>query len=580
MATKNPRIKYDVSVNVKPLVDGMRVGGKAVDNLAGKTRRASKATVQAERETKKFKEAWDGIKKLGAGSGTGLGQMTADLGDLGEGLAAVSVAAGPVALGIAAASVAAVGAVVAVAALARAAVSVAVAWDSFMVASSEVATELHRFGVVTDETATALMRAQGASDAVHLSFDRLQVQTAASLAPAFESAASEAGGLFIALGDVVEGASDALGGVSDLDAAMIDLGITAALNVAGLGLWREAAQMNAAESKNLSKLAKGREKDEKRALETQAESLRVALAAHRLTRGIVAEAERDAQRIAREEERRHADRLARWEKELEAINAITFKPFDQFVDESIQFKNASGLMRSVTRDQYDEINQLIEDHDKAFAQSAIGQEAIERQKQANIYQSSLAGASSTMGLIQMVTDARLASLDLSTAKGRDAARTLFRVQQAAAVAQVVINTAQGITQSLAQYGVPWGFIPAAAVSAVGTAQTAIILSQKPSFPVGGIVPDGLSGRSGASDHSSIAAMAGEAILNRRAVEAMGEREINRINRGAGQGSQVVVVPMYQHRVFDAFVVDNMAAGGPLSKRLDKLDSVGRVRRTR
>ena len=75
-------------------------------------------------------------------------------------------------------------------------------------------------------------------------------------------------------------------------------------------------------------------------------------------------------------------------------------------------------------------------------------------------------------------------------------------------------------------------------------------------------------------------MAGEAILNRRAVEDLGEQTIDRINRGQSTGSQVVVVPMYQHRVFDAFVVDNMASGGPLSKRFDQMQSTGRVRRNR
>ena len=60
-------------------------------------------------------------------------------------------------------------------------------------------------------------------------------------------------------------------------------------------------------------------------LENQAESLRVALEAHKRTKGIITEAEREAQRIAREEERRHAEQLTRSEKEVVSRKSASAK---------------------------------------------------------------------------------------------------------------------------------------------------------------------------------------------------------------------------------------------------------------
>ena len=57
---------------------------------------------------------------------------------------------------------------------------------------------------------------------------------------------------------------------------------------------------------------------------------------------------------------------------------------------------------------------------------------------------------------------------------------MFRARQAAGVAQAVVNTAEGITRSLAAYGgTPLGWAAAAAVGVAGAAQIASILSASP-----------------------------------------------------------------------------------------------------
>jgi hypothetical protein len=66
----------------------------------------------------------------------------------------------------------------------------------------------------------------------------------------------------------------------------------------------------------------------------------------------------------------------------------------------------------------------------------------------------------------------------STAVG--ALGTLFKDSKAVAVAQAVINTAQAITATLAQYGAtPWGLAASAVAAASGAAQIATIMSAQP-----------------------------------------------------------------------------------------------------
>lgn len=57
------------------------------------------------------------------------------------------------------------------------------------------------------------------------------------------------------------------------------------------------------------------------------------------------------------------------------------------------------------------------------------------------------------------------------------------------IAQAIINTALGVTKTLAQWGIPWGIAPAAIMAAMGAAQVAMIASTPVSSGANGkIVP--------------------------------------------------------------------------------------------
>ena len=60
-------------------------------------------------------------------------------------------------------------------------------------------------------------------------------------------------------------------------------------------------------------------------------------------------------------------------------------------------------------------------------------------------------------------------------------------QKKLSIVQAIINTALGVTQTLAQWGLPWGLIPAAAMAAMGAAEIAMIAAQPVGYAKGGKV---------------------------------------------------------------------------------------------
>ena len=109
---------------------------------------------------------------------------------------------------------------------------------------------------------------------------------------------------------------------------------------------------------------------------------------------------------------------------------------------------------------------------------------------------------------------------------------IFRGNQAASLADIYFNTAKAVTNAMAgstfTAGMPWTGIAVA----LGAAQAALVMSQKPpKYATGGIV--------GGNKHSQggtlIEAEQGEFVMSRSAVEAVGIENMNRINKGGGGG---------------------------------------------
>ena len=71
----------------------------------------------------------------------------------------------------------------------------------------------------------------------------------------------------------------------------------------------------------------------------------------------------------------------------------------------------------------------------------------------------------------------------------------------------------------------------------------------------------------------INALPGESILNRETTARLGADGVGGLNSGQGGGGMVIEM-VYKHRIFDAFVADNLAKGGPLKQATKQGRRVG------
>ena len=145
-----------------------------------------------------------------------------------------------------------------------------------------------------------------------------------------------------------------------------------------------------------------------------------------------------------------------------------------------------------------------------------------------------------------VSEAAGVAADLMADKNKKAAMKAFRIQQGAAISEAVINGAVAISKVQGQLGVFSPFAIAGIVASTA-AQVATIAAEQPAFDVGGVIGGSMART---PDQVSIRALPGEAVLNRRAVDQLGEDGVDRLNNGGSP--EVVVRPVSTFKHFDRF----------------------------
>ena len=154
--------------------------------------------------------------------------------------------------------------------------------------------------------------------------------------------------------------------------------------------------------------------------------------------------------------------------------------------------------------------------------------------------------------------------EVLTNSQRNMLLTLYRLQQAAAITSIIIDTAEGIMK-YAKMG-PLGIAGAVAIGALGATQGAMVAATPPPFHVGGIIPDGAGLAS---------VLPGESVLTREATAKLGTEGVRDLNSGMGSPT-LVIEQVYKHKIFDSFVQDNINKGGPLASAIRGTSRVGRA----
>lgn len=200
----------------------------------------------------------------------------------------------------------------------------------------------------------------------------------------------------------------------------------------------------------------------------------------------------------------------------------------------------------------------LAEYDKKAAQLAVDEEARAQtvalaQQQAALQAASQWGntVQSLGGLFEQLSSIIIGNAEDGSEAQKKAAMVSFRINQAASIAAIAINTAVAVVKALAEMGPVAGGLAAVGIGATGLAQAAAVAATPPpTFHVGGVVGEpGRVGNSGpnAPDEVLVRARRGERVVPR--------------GQGAADPAPVIVM-QYNHRLFDLAEGDRAKRASP------------------
>jgi len=180
----------------------------------------------------------------------------------------------------------------------------------------------------------------------------------------------------------------------------------------------------------------------------------------------------------------------------------------------------------------------------------------------------LAASDAKIALLTQASEAERAALFKTKAAQGAAVRSAFNMTKALKLAEIAMSTASAIMSALT-IPPPAGLVLASSVGAMGATQAGIVAAQEPpSFHLGGIVGS-------RPDERQITARAGEGVLTRQGVNAIGgESGLAAANRGQG-GQALIVQHVYKHKILDEVLADSVARGGPIGGAINRRSPRGR-----
>jgi hypothetical protein len=150
-------------------------------------------------------------------------------------------------------------------------------------------------------------------------------------------------------------------------------------------------------------------------------------------------------------------------------------------------------------------------------------------------------------------------------RNKEQARALFNATKVTGAAVTLVNTYVAAQKAIADLGPIAGPVAATALTAAGLTRVAVIKRQQmPAFYRGTSMVQRVDG--GAGDAVPSVLHEGEAVLNRRAADTIGRRQIDALNAGsASSAPMVVAVSQINHRQFRSFYRDDRQLPGSLTR---------------
>ena len=164
------------------------------------------------------------------------------------------------------------------------------------------------------------------------------------------------------------------------------------------------------------------------------------------------------------------------------------------------------------------------------------------------------------------------NIEARLAEEQKMADKLFRLQQAAAIASIIMDTAAGMMKAVKQLGPLFGAIAAAGVGIMGGVQAGVVLSQKPpKFHTGGAISDR------APDELDIRVTRPEMVLNAIGASTLGRDTVSAANSGRGLAQNQTVVVQWRNRVLDVVTSDIARRPSPIRSAIRRSSRSGHRR---
>ena len=325
----------------------------------------------------------------------------------------------------------------------------------------------------------------------------------------------------------------------------------------------EAAKKREQKIKDQNK-AKGKQKETNNELKAQEERLlelqRLLQEASRTQEASIKNIEKiQAERIGKEAEialnyKFQVDAIteskSRLEEQLEAARQLAQTEEERHKLKQLEIETAEtiAILEQEHHAQALKFNSEINKLQEEAHQKRLDEAAKERQEQVK----------NAKGLAGSIIEAGVAIAEFNAAANKEdikAQERLFKVNQAAAVANIAMSAAEAIAASLGLPPIIRG-LTIAGITAGAAAQTGVVLAQTPpTADMGGMIGNRDRLR---PDENMVRVLSGEAVLDRATVNRIGGEEgLQRLQAG-GSPSNVVVVQPFKH--FDRFIKQSSRTG--------------------
>jgi hypothetical protein len=241
---------------------------------------------------------------------------------------------------------------------------------------------------------------------------------------------------------------------------------------------------------------------------------------------------------------------SRLEEQLEAARQLAETEADRQKLKELEIETAEtiAILEQEHHAQALKFNSEIDKLQEAAHKKRLDEAEKERQEQVK----------NAKGAASSIIDAGVAIAEFNAAANKEdikAQQRLFKVNQAASVANIAMSAAEAIAGALGLPPIIRG-LTIAGITAGAAAQTGVVLAQTPpTADMGGMIGNRDRLR---PDENMVRVLSGEAVLDRATVNRIGGEEgLQRLQAGGSTGNVVVVQP-FKH--FDRFIKQSNRTG--------------------